>query len=120
MNFILETYYARLSAIFFEDKNILLMKPSLIYRIQDSIEALKEAIDLVVKYGYPNVLGDFRGLEIDFSIWSAIDKPNQWEKLGMSKNVKVGALFDKLEDGTILRINNSLSNIFILSLLLIV
>ncbi len=95
-----------------EDKNILIIKPSLIYKSQNSIEALKEITDLIVKYGYPNVLGDFRGLEIDFSLRSAIEKPKQWKLLGVSKNIKVAALFDKLEDDYILRINTLFSRGF--------
>ncbi len=97
---------------FLKDKNILIIKPSLIYRSQDSIEALKEIIDLIVKYDYPNVLGDFRDLEIDFSLWSAIEKPKQWKLLGVSKNIKIAALFDTLEDGNIMRINTLFSHGF--------
>ena len=97
---------------FLKDKNILIIKPSLIYRSQNSIEALKEIIDLIVKYGYPNVLGDFRGLEINFSLWSTIEKPKQWKLLGVSKNIKIAALFDKFEDSNILRINTLFSHGF--------
>ncbi len=97
---------------FLKEKNILIIKPSLIYRSQDSIEALKEIIDLIVKYRYPNVLGDFRDLEIDFSLWSAIEKPKHWKLLGVSKNIKIAALFDKLEDSNILRINTLFSHGF--------
>ena len=97
---------------FLKEKNILVIKPSLIYKSQGSIEALREIIDLIVKYGYPNVLGDFRGLEINFSLWSTIEKPKQWKLLGVSKNIKIAALFNTLEDGNILRINTLFSRGF--------
>ncbi len=97
---------------FLKEIKILLIKPSLIYRSQDSIEALKEIMDLIIKYGYPNILGDFRSLEINFSLWSAIEKPKQWKLLGISKNIKIAALFDKLEDDNILRINTLFSHGF--------
>ncbi|GAG61891.1 unnamed protein product [marine sediment metagenome] len=97
---------------FLKDKNILLLKPSLIHRSQDSIETLRKIIELVAKYGYPNVLGDFRGLEIDFSLWSTIEKSKQWKRLGVSWNVKLAAVFDKLEDGNLMRINTLFSHGF--------
>jgi hypothetical protein len=97
---------------FLKEKNVLIITPSLIYRSQNSIEALKEIIDLIVKYGYPNVLGDFRDLEINFSMLSAIEKPKQWKLLGVSRNIKIAALFDKLEDGKTLRINTLFSHGF--------
>ena len=100
---------------FLTEENILVIKPPLIYKSQDSVEALKEIIDLIVKYGYPNVLGDFRDLEINFSLWSAIEKPKQWNLLGVSKNIKIAALFDKFEDSNILRINTLFSHGFNLS-----
>ncbi len=97
---------------FLEEKNILILKNSLIYKSQTSIEVLEEIMDLIVKYGYPNVLGDFRGLEIDFSLRSTIQKPKQWKLLGMSKNIKIAALFDNLEDGKALRIDTLFSHGF--------
>ena len=97
---------------FLKDKNILIIKSSLIYRSQGSIEALKEIMSLIVKYGYPNVLGDFRELEIDFSLRSTIEKPKQWKKVGMSRNVKVAGVFDKLEGNNIMRINTLFSHGF--------
>ena len=97
---------------FLKDKNILILKPPLIYRSQDSIETLREIMELIAKYGYPSVLGDFRGLEIDFSLRSTVEKPKQWKKLGMSLNVKVAGLFDKFEDGNLMRINTLFSHGF--------
>jgi len=97
---------------FLEDINILILKPSIIERSQVSTKILKEIIDLVVKYGYPNVLGDFRELKINFSLRSILEKPKQWKKLGMSRNVKVGALFDKIEKRNMLGINTLFSHGF--------
>jgi hypothetical protein len=94
---------------FLEDKNILYLKSSLIYRSQHSIQTIQEIMDLVIKYKYPNVLGDFRGLNINFSLLSAIEKPKQWKQVGISRNIKIVALFDKIDDKISLRINRLFS-----------
>ena len=97
---------------FLEDKNILVLKSPAIYKSQNSIEVLKEIMDLIVKYKYPNVLGDFRGLKIKYSLISTTEKPKQWKKIGMSRNIKVGAVFDKIEDDNMMRINTLFSHGF--------
>ena len=97
---------------FLKDKNIFVLKPPLIHKSQGSVDVLREIRDLIVRHGYPNVLADFRGLEIDFSLSSAIEKPKQWNLLGISKNIKIAGLFDKLEDRIILRINTLFSHGF--------
>ncbi|MFX0081891.1 MAG: hypothetical protein ACFE94_09075 [Candidatus Hodarchaeota archaeon] len=97
---------------FLEDKNILILKSPLIYRSQDSIEDLQEIMNLIVKYKSPKVLGDFRGLNIDFSLGSNVEKPKQWKQLAVSKNIKIGALFDKLDDRNLMRINTLFSHGF--------
>lgn len=67
---------------------------------------------IVVKYWYPNVLGDFRDVEINFTLWSTVEKAKQWKLLGASRNVKVAALFDKLEHDNIMCINKLFSHVF--------
>ncbi len=88
---------------FLEDKNILILKPSIIERSQDSIKNLKEIIDLVVKYGYPNILADCRHVRMDFSLKSIIEKTDLWNRLGMSKNVKVACVLNEINDAAKLR-----------------
>ncbi len=97
---------------FISDKNILIFKPSLVFKSQNSPKAFKEIIDLIIKHRFPNTLADFRGLDINFSIWSAIDKPKEWVQFGMSKKIKIAGLFDKFEEGNMLRTNKLFSQGF--------
>jgi hypothetical protein len=90
---------------FLGDKNILVLKPFFLKRIQNSTQDLEKAIKLVTTNKYPNVLGDFRGSNVNFTLWGTVEMPKLWKILGMSKNVKVAALMDEINQSAMLRMN---------------
>jgi len=63
----------------------------------------REMVDLIVKYGYPNVLADCRDIRMDFTLKSIIEKTDLWKRLRMSKNVKVACIFNEIDDSIKLR-----------------
>ena len=95
---------------FLEDKNILIFKPTFLSRTQVPQKALyeeahKKIRDLIVKYGYPNVLGDCRDVRMDFSLKSIIEKTDMWKRLEMSKNIKIAIILDDIHEAAKLRID---------------
>ena len=95
---------------FLEDENILIIKPIFVSRTQVPQKALyekahREMVDLIVKYGYPNVLADCRDVRMDFSLKSIIEKTDMWKRLEMSKNVKVACVLNKMHEAAKLREN---------------
>ena len=93
-----------------EDKNILIFKPTFVSRTQVPQKALyeethREMLDLIIKYGYPNVLADCRDVEMVFTLRSIIEKTEMWKRFGMSRNVKVACVFNEIDNGVRLREN---------------
>ena len=100
---------------FLEDKNILIFKPSIIEKFQDSIEVLREIKEIIKKYNYPNVLADFRNLRTEFSIISSIEKVKQWKKVDIPNAIKIGVLFNQMEDAFQFRLNMLFSSGYTIS-----
>ena len=94
------------------ERHILIIKPSLIYRAQESKEARKEIVDLIEKYNRPKIFVDFRNLDIEFTLWSTIERSKQWENVGALRTIKCAALFDELEKSAVLRMNTLFSKGF--------
>ncbi len=69
-------------------------------QIQSSIGDMQRAIDLINLYNCHNILCDFRGLNVDFTIITAINRPKMWNQLGLPQAIKIAGLFDKI-DGAI-------------------
>ena len=99
---------------FLEEENVLILNLSFNSRTQVPQKEIyekahMEMMDLIVKYRYPNVLSDCRGLKMDFSLTSIIYKTDMWKRLRMSKNVKVAVVLDTIDDATKLRESRLLS-----------
>ncbi len=89
---------------FLEDKNILILRHYLVIRTQASQEVLykkvlRELRDLIVFKKYPNVLVDARGVEMDFSTESLLQRPKLWKTLEPEKhiNIKIALLLDTID-----------------------
>ena len=98
---------------FLEDKNILILRHYLVIRTQASQKVLYKKVlrdlrDLIEFYYYPNVLVDARGVEMDFSNESLVERPNFWKTLEKEKdiNIKIALLLDKIDAPAQIKMNN--------------
>ena len=97
---------------YLKNKHILVIKPILMLRIQSSVEAMQRAVELINQYNCHNVLCDFRYIDINFTITTAIQRPKMWHQLGLPKGIKIAGLFNEINDDIIMRTNTMFSSGF--------
>ena len=77
---------------YLEDNNILIIKPSFINEMINSIEALNTMKSLTIKYNFPNILLDLRALKENLSIGSSVETINKFDSLQLPKSLKIASL----------------------------